>query len=61
MMHFAQDFGDVVVHVLTGEQREYYNLEKIYQDAEYVDLPFVVEGGQDSGWRRRLDDASPIC
>ena len=28
------DFGDVIVNVFTGEQRERYNLEKIWGDCE---------------------------
>lgn len=38
------DFGDVVVHVLTAQQREYYDLESFYGAAEELDLPFVREG-----------------
>ncbi len=28
------DFGDFIVHVFTKELREYYNLEKLYQDGK---------------------------
>ncbi len=38
------DFGDVVLHVFTSEQREFYDLESFYGAAEEVDLPFLVEG-----------------
>lgn len=34
------DFGDVVVSVMTPEQREYYDLESFYGQAEEIDLPF---------------------
>ena len=30
------DFGDVIVNVFTGEQRERYNLEKIWGDCEII-------------------------
>ena len=32
------DFGPVVVHVFTAEQREYYDLESFYGTAEEVEL-----------------------
>lgn len=33
------DFSDLVVHLFTPETREYYNLEMLWSDAEYVDFP----------------------
>lgn len=30
------DYGDMVVHILTPESREYYALEKLWGDAEVV-------------------------
>lgn len=32
------DFGDVMVHVFNEENRAYYNLEKMWKDAPYVDV-----------------------
>ncbi|TQO58291.1 ribosome silencing factor [Paraclostridium bifermentans] len=32
------DFGDIMVHVFNEENRAYYNLEKMWKDAPYVDI-----------------------
>lgn len=32
------DYGDVVIHVLGRNEREFYSLEKIWQDGEEVDI-----------------------
>jgi ribosome-associated protein len=40
------DYGDVVVHVFTPDQREYYDIESFYMQAEEVELPFQQEEGQ---------------
>lgn len=37
------DYGDVVVHVMTAEERDYYDIESFYGAAEEVDLPFLNE------------------
>nr|WP_059102912.1 ribosome silencing factor [Shouchella shacheensis] len=36
------DIGDVVVHVFHKDERLYYNLEKLWGDAEHVDLNEVL-------------------
>jgi len=32
------DYGSVIVHVFQKEQREYYNLERLWEDAEKINL-----------------------
>ena len=36
------DFGSVVVHVFTDEARRFYDLERLWADAEVVDLQGIV-------------------
>ena len=36
------DYGSLVVHVFTEEAREFYNLERLWADAENVDLSGVL-------------------
>ena len=39
------DYGTIVVHVFTEEAREFYSLERLWADAEVVDLTgIVIEG-----------------
>jgi len=33
----VMDYGDVVVHLLQSEAREFYDLEHLYEDAEQLD------------------------
>ncbi|MCL2532027.1 MAG: ribosome silencing factor [Oscillospiraceae bacterium] len=34
------DYGTVLVHVFLPEQREYYNIERLWEDAEKIELEF---------------------
>ena len=36
------DFGSVVVHVFTEEAREFYALERLWADAEQIDLSVII-------------------
>ena len=39
------DYGSLVVHVFTEEAREFYSLERLWADAEQVDISdIVIEG-----------------
>lgn len=37
------DYGDVIVHVMAEEQREYYQIEEFWKDAEPLPLDFTPE------------------
>lgn len=37
------DFGSVVVHVFTEEARRFYDLERLWADAEVIDLSDIVK------------------
>ena len=36
------DFGSIVVHVFTDEARKFYDLERLWADAEEIDLKDIV-------------------
>ncbi len=36
------DYGTIVVHVFTEEARQFYNLERLWADAENVDLSSIL-------------------
>ena len=36
------DFGSIVVHVFTEEARKFYDLERLWADAETVDLRDII-------------------
>ena len=33
------DYGDVIVHVLQNEAREFYSLERLWKDCPAIELP----------------------
>lgn len=37
------DYNDIVVHVFDGENRKFYDLERIWRDGELVDLTAMTE------------------
>jgi ribosome-associated protein len=39
------DYGDVVVHVMSPDQREYYGLESFWQDAARIPLELAAGAG----------------
>ena len=36
------DFGSLVIHVFTQEAREFYSLERLWADAEQIDLKEII-------------------
>ena len=36
------DYGTIVVHVFTEEAREFYSLERLWADAEQIDLSDII-------------------
>ena len=36
------DYGTIVVHVFTEEAREFYNLERLWADAETIDISDII-------------------
>ena len=36
------DYGTVIVHIFDSESREYYNLERLWADAQQMDLSDVI-------------------
>ena len=36
------DFGSVVVHVFTDEARKFYDLERLWADAETIDISDII-------------------
>ena len=36
------DFGSIVVHIFTDEARHFYDLERLWADAEQIDLSDII-------------------
>ncbi len=36
------DYGDVVIHVFSRSEREFYSLEKMWQDGEEIDISDII-------------------
>ena len=36
------DYGTIVIHVFTDEARKFYDLERLWADAEQVDLKDII-------------------
>ena len=36
------DYGDVIVHIFYREMREFYSLEKLWDDAEKIDITEII-------------------
>lgn len=36
------DYGDIVVHVFTPADREYYSLERLWKDADFEDISDII-------------------
>lgn len=37
----AMDYADVIVHIFVPEQREFYNIENLWADAELTNIPNI--------------------
>lgn len=40
------DYGNVIVHVFTGESREFYDLDRLWQDGEDVDITEILKANE---------------
>lgn len=36
------DYGSVMIHVFTPRDRDYYNLERLWQDGEEIDISNII-------------------
>lgn len=49
------DFSTVVVHIFLPEQREFYDLERLWQDGESVDITALLEQSREER-RKELEE-----
>ena len=58
------DYGDVLVHVMSQDQRAFYDIESFYTMAEVVPLPFDLNGqgvselSQTPKWTREMKEGT---
>lgn len=42
-----QDYGNVIVHVFTEESRTFYDLDRLWQDGEHVDISEILKANEE--------------
>ena len=42
------DYRSVIVHIFTPEQREFYDLDRMWSDGEAVDLSDIIEDSEEN-------------
>lgn len=38
------DFGSLIVHIFQKDTREFYNLERLWDDAQQIDITEIIQG-----------------
>lgn len=41
------DYGSIIVHVFTQDAREFYNLDRIWDDGEHIDIDSLIGENED--------------
>ena len=41
------DYGNVIVHVFTEESRAFYDLDRLWQDGETVDITEILKANEE--------------